>query len=134
MPFHLARSGVEREHTIRVEVVSRAVTVIAVRPGIAGGPVKRVCRRVPGTRKPGRAATCNGLGASPGVDTGFAAARYRPSAPDESAVVSAEGCNKTPDTVVCAGHAGNHHVIHHQRRHGTPIVVAPIMVLIPGRV
>ena len=42
VPFEIAGFGVERENAIGVEVVAGTVAVVAIGPGIAGGPVKGV--------------------------------------------------------------------------------------------
>jgi len=46
IPFDLARFRVEREDAIGVEVVAGTVAIIAVGPGVAGGPVERIARGI----------------------------------------------------------------------------------------
>ena len=46
VPLQFAGPGVQREHTVGVEIVAGAIDVVGIRPRVAGGPIEGVRRRV----------------------------------------------------------------------------------------
>ena len=135
MPFDLSSVGIERERTVGIEIVTGPILVVPVWAWIADAPDDGIGRRIVAARDPCRTAAA-GRGVVvvlPGVVTGLALARNREGAP--YFFLGREIGRREPaaDSILCAGNAGNSHVLDDERRPGKDLAFVGIGDLtLPG--
>src|SRR4030095_13324225 len=126
--------GVERDNRSGVKVVAFARRTVVIRTGIAGAPVGQVQLRIVGARHPDRSAASLPrllIGAAPGGVARVVGSRSGVEAPHLLAGVDVVGVDEAADAVLGAGDAGDHLVLHHQRR-GRAAVAAAVGYPRPG--
>src|SRR5712675_3495495 len=113
MPLQLSGVGIQREHTIGVEIIAGPRAAIEIRRRITRAPVQRVEFGVVRSRHPGGAAATQIRIAWPTFRAGLAGPRYGPEAPGQLAGLRIEGGKEASYAVVTPRSADDHPVFDH---------------------
>src|SRR5439155_797060 len=100
IPFQFPAIWIERQHAIRIEIVSRPHGAIEIRRWIAGGPKQRIQLGIIGSRHPGRAATVQIAVTWPTFSSKLAWCWDRPETPGEFAGCGIVSRYESPNAVI----------------------------------
>src|SRR5262249_11890211 len=122
MPTHFPGINVERDKTVRIEVVARALVAVPIRAGIADAPIQEPEFGIVGTGHPRRAAAVLRAFATPSLVGDFVfGTRNGPETPDLRTGLGVVRIEKPADPRLAAGHAGDDLTVDRQRRAGHAI-------------